>query len=188
MSGQMKITGMLASLGIWRSILLACLLVVLAGCGRGGNISDLEEFTENAFKGHTPEVDPLPALQPQAVFIYTASSLPDPFDHENLKEKVEDLPIAGGADGPDLSRRKEPLESFPVDALKMVGMLNQDGENWAIVRAPDRTVHRVRRGNYMGVNYGEIVAVNDNSVEVSELVANPVGRWEQKEASLILVE
>lgn len=176
------------TLRLFGQFCVVCMLLVLAGCGRGGNISDLEEFTENAFKDHTPEVDPLPALQPQAVFIYTASTLPDPFDRENLKEKVEELPLVGGADGPDRSRRREPLEAFPIDSLKMVGLLNQNGENWAVVRAPDQTVHRVRRGDYMGVNFGEIVAVNDNTIEVSELVKNPVGRWEQKEASLILLE
>jgi len=171
-----------------RALVVVGLSTMLSACGQGGDISDLRDFTENAFKDHTPEVDPLPALQPQAIFIYTASALTDPFDRENLKEKIEEVPTSGGADAPDRSRRKEPLEAFPIDALKMVGLLNQDGENWAVVRAPDNTVHRVRRGNYMGVNYGEILAVNDNTVEVSELVRNPVGQWERKEASLILVE
>lgn len=171
-----------------RVIVVTVFALLLTGCDQGGDISDLQDFTENAFKDHKPEVDPLPALQPQAIFIYTASSLTDPFDQENLKEKIEELPASGGADAPDRSRRKEPLEAFPIDALKMVGLLNQDGENWAVVRAPDNTVHRVRRGNYMGVNYGEILAVNDNTVEISELVKNPVGQWERKEASLILVE
>ncbi len=164
------------------------LFLSIAGCGQNAGISDLERFTEEAFKDHTPEVEPLPALQPQAVFIYTASGLLDPFDRENLKEKVEDLPALAGADGPDQSRRKEPLEAFPLDSLKLVGVLAQNDQNWAVIRAPDKTVHRVKQGNYMGVNYGEILAVEDNTVAVSELVRNPVGRWEKKEASLILVE
>ena len=169
---------------IW--ILIIFLFVV--GCNQQTDLSDLERFTEEAFKDHTPEVEPLPALQPQAVFIYTASGLIDPFDKENLKEKAEDLPSLASADGPDQSRRKEPLEAFPLDSLKLVGVLAQNDENWAVIAAPDKTVHRVKEGNYMGVNYGEILAVNDNTVAVSELVRNPVGRWEKKEASLILVE
>lgn len=160
----------------------------IAGCSENKDVSDLERFTTEAFKDHTPEVEPLPALQPQAVFIYTASSLIDPFDRENLKEKVEDLPSVAGAAGPDRSRRKEPLEAFPLDSLKLVGVLAQNDQNWAVIRAPDKTVHRVKEGNYMGVNYGEILEVDDNTVAVSELVKNPVGRWEKKEANLILVE
>ena len=91
-------------------------------------------------------------------------------------------------DAPDQNRRKEPLEAFPVDALRLVGVLEQDDENWAVIRAPDGTVHRVKQGNYMGTNFGEILAVNDTTVEVSELVRNPVGQWERKPASLLLVE
>jgi type IV pilus assembly protein PilP len=164
-------------------------VLALTGCGQQADLSDLKAFTENAFKDHVPEVDPLPALQPQAVFIYTASSLPDPFDRENLKEKVEARPLDhAGVDGPDSSRRKEPLEAFPIDALRLVGVLEQNGENWAVVRAPDKTVHRVKQGNYLGTNFGEIVAVKENTVDVSELVRNPVGRWERKPASLLLVE
>ncbi len=171
-----------------RYVGLILLILGLAGCNEGANISDLKEFTETAFQDHTPEVEPLPALQPQAVFIYTASGLTDPFNKDNLIEKVSELPDLDGESGPDRSRRKEPLESFPIDGLKLVGVLAQKGENWAVIRAPDKSVHRVKSGNYMGVNYGEIMAVSDNNVSVSELVKNPVGRWEKKEAKLILVE
>jgi len=170
-------------------LIVVCLaVVVLSGCSEGARLDDLKSFTENAFKDHIPQVEPLPALQPQAVFIYTASGLTDPFDRNNLKEKVEPLPATAGEAGPDQSRRKEPLEGFPMDALKLVGVMEQNGENWAVVRAPDRSVHRVKKGNYMGTNYGEILLVQENSVEISELVRNPVGQWEKKEASLILVE
>ena len=163
-------------------------LCLLVGCGQRSDVADLKAFTDNAFKDHIPEVEPLPAIQPQAIFIYTASSLTDPFNIDNLKEKVEDLPLEQEREGPDRTRRKEPLEQFPIDALKLVGVLNQNGETWAVIRAPDQSVHRVTVGNYMGVNYGEIIAVEENTVAASELVKNPVGRWERKEASLILVE
>lgn len=173
---------------IRNAIVLAGILG-LAACDQGADTSDLQEFTENAFKDHVPEVDPLPALKPQAVVIYTASSLTDPFDATNLQEKVEQEALdLSGENAPDRNRRKEPLEQFPIDALNLVGVLEQDGQNWAVIRAPDKTVHRVKQGNYMGTNYGEIVAVNENTVDVSELVRNPVGRWERKPASLLLVE
>ncbi len=171
-----------------RRIILAALVTTLAGCEQGRDISDLEQFTAEALEGYKPQIEPLPALKPQAVFIYTASSLTDPFDVDNLVEKSEPLPVEGGEEGPDRSRRKEPLELFPLDGLKMVGLLEQDGENWAVVRASDGSVHRVKTGNYAGQNYGEIIAVNENSVDIVELVKNPVGRWEKRDASLLLVE
>ncbi|MBX2869963.1 MAG: pilus assembly protein PilP [Acidiferrobacterales bacterium] len=169
---------------IYMLFIAACLV----GCNQSRDIRDLEEFTENAFKDYVPEVEPLPALKPQAVFIYTASALTDPFDKQNLQEKVEPLPLEGGEEGPDRSRRKEPLELFPLDSLKLVGVLEQNGENWAVIRAPDSSVHRVKAGNYMGEDFGEIEEVGENTVELTELVRNPVGRWESRDANLLLVE
>jgi type IV pilus assembly protein PilP len=161
---------------------------MMVGCVAEPELDDLRVFTENAFKDQKPDVEPLPPLRPHAVFIYTASDMVDPFDQDNLKEKQTDTDAADDAEGPDRSRRKEPLEAFPLDALLLVGMLDQQGEKWAVVRAPDQSIHRVKQGNYMGVNYGEIVEIGDTSLTVTELVRNPVGKWESKDADLILVE
>ena len=170
-----------------RAILLVIFLVV-GGCTIDSDISDLRSFTENAYKDHKPEVEPLPPLRPHAVFIYTASELEDPFDPDNLKEKQTEQQFVGESDGPDRSRRKEPLEQFPLDALKLVGMMEQDGENWAIIGAPDNSVHRVKRGNYMGQFDGKILNVSETSLVVSEIKRNPVGKWENQEAEILLVE
>ena len=163
-------------------------ILLLAGCVVDAEIDDLQAFTENAFKDHTPEVEPLPPLIPHAVFIYTASEQIDPFDMENLEEKEPEQTAEGDAEGPDRSRRKEPLESFPLDALALVGMLDQQDEKWAVIRAPDRSVHRVKAGNYLGINDGEIVEIGETSLTVTELLKNPVGKWESQDANLLLLE
>ncbi len=162
-------------------------LVALSGCNKKSGIDDLKAFTVNAHKDRKPEVDPLPALQPAAVFIYTASSETDPFNKRNLRiQQAENLDTAGGENAPDLSRKKEPLEAYPIDALKLVGIMNLDGIDWAIVAAPDKTVHRVTEGHYMGQHHGEIVRVQARQVRVEELIRNPVGKWEKQPAKLVL--
>ena len=161
---------------------------ILVGCSENRDVRDLEVFTEEAFKDAVPQVEPLPALRPQEIFAYNASSLADPFDPANLQEEEEQLPVEGGEEGPDRSRRKEPLELFPLDSLKLVGVMEQNGENWAVIRSPDSSVHRVKAGNYIGQDFGEIDSVEENAVELIELVRNPVGRWENRDASLLLVE
>ena len=173
-----------------QSIAVIFTICVLAGCNKNSGIEDLQTFTENAFKDHIPEVEPLPPPRPTAVFIYTASDQVDPFNQGNLRiQSTQDEDVgAGDEEGPDLTRRKEPLEAFPIDALQLVGVMEQNGIDWAIVNAPDNTVHRVTEGNYMGSNYGEIVRVSGNTLQVVELVRNPVGKWEKKDAELILLE
>ena len=168
-------------------VILSCVLIV--GCNKPKGTSDLESFTSNAFKNHIPEVEPLPPLRPTAVFIYTASDQVDPFNKDNLR--IQDTASddqGGGEEGPDLTRRKEPLEAYPIDALKLVGVMNQNGIDWAIINAPDQTVHRVTECYYMGRNHGEITRIKENGVRVVELVRNPVGKWEKKPANLVLVE
>ena len=149
------------------AILLLAILVALSGCNKKSGTEDLKHFTENAHKGKKPEVDPLPALKPAAVFIYTASNEADPFNKRNLRvQKTEELDTGGGENAPDLTRKKEPLEAFPIDALQLVGVMNLDGIDWAIVAAPDQTVHRVTEGNYMGQHHGEIVLVQGRQLRV----------------------
>jgi type IV pilus assembly protein PilP len=172
-----------------RRLTVIILVASLVGCNKQSGVADLQKFTKNAYKDRTPQVDPLPAVKPVEVFIYQASKETDPFNQSNLrKQSTEKEEAGGGEEGPDLTRRKEPLEAYPTDALKLVGIMEQNGITWAIVNAPDNTVHRVTEGNYLGRNYGQIFRVKGNKVNVVELVRNPVGKWEKKEAKLILVE
>jgi type IV pilus assembly protein PilP len=172
-----------------RILFTVFLCVLLSACNKPKGTSDLESFTKNAFKNHVPEVEPLPPLRPTAVFIYTASDQVDPFNTRNLRiQDTASEDPGGGEQGPDLTRRKEPLEAYPIDALKLVGVMTQNGIDWAIVSAPDQTVHRVTEGNYMGTNYGEITRIKGNKLTVTELIRNPVGRWEKKPIKIILLE
>ena len=95
-----------------------------------------------------------------------------------------------GASGlqPDLGRRREPLEAFPLDTLRMVGTMEREGVSSALVQSPDGLVSRIITGNYLGQNYGKVVAVNQDSIDLIEIVPDGLGSWVQREASLALVE
>jgi type IV pilus assembly protein PilP len=159
--------------------------LVLLGCA-DTTMSDLERFVENTHKDRAPRVEPLPRVKPNPTFQYTASELVDPFSQANL---IQRRPSPNG-DGPapDPTRRKEALEQFPLDALSMVGTLSNDESSWAIIRAPDGTVHRAGAGNYVGQNYGKIQAVNETEVEIVELVPDVNGGWMERDAALAIVQ
>ena len=91
----------------------------------------------------------------------------------------------GGA--PDLNRRKEPLEAFPLEQLKMVGTLSMNNEMYAIVRA-DKTLYRVRKGNYMGQNFGLITDVTESEIKLKEIVQDSAGDWAERQSVLPLLE
>lgn len=159
-------------------------LLSLAGCAQQ-SMSDLEQFVATAYQARKPRIEPLPRIEPNPTFTYTASELVDPFATANLIQK---RPSAGGqGPAPDPTRRKEPLEQFPLDALRMVGTLSDTEASWALIRAPGGTVHRVGRGNYLGQNYGKITAVEDAKVDILELVPDGKGGWMQRKTDLAIV-
>ena len=87
-----------------------------------------------------------------------------------------------------MNRRREALEAFPLDALKMVGTLAQKDGVWAIIKAPDGLVYRVTRNNYLGQNYGRITKISEDKVELVEIVPDGLGGWQERRASLVLAE
>ena len=161
--------------------------IALAGCS-STNYSDLEEFVVTTKAGTRGKVEPLPEVRPYETFAYAAQDLRDPFSSFKEAPEQERQQIVDTGIRPDVNRRREALEEFPLDALKLVGQLEKGGERWALVAAPDNTIHRVSPGNYLGQNYGEVKSVTETSVELIEIVPNGLGGWIERQASLALPE
>jgi type IV pilus assembly protein PilP len=156
----------------------------LAGCGQRG-MEDLQKFVSEAHKDRRPQIEPLPRIRSYEIFNYSAENLVDPFSAANLQQ---DKPVAAAGGGPDPNRRKEALEQFPLDSLRMVGTLFQSGTWWVVVQAPDGTVHRAALGNYLGQNYGRITQINEERVELTELVAGSSGEWVERPSNMTVVQ
>ena len=127
------------------------------------------------------KLDPLPQIKPYEPFAYNAFDLPDPFK----PRKIE--PSKGGSKlAPDFTRRKEPLEAFPLESLTMVGTLARNKTTYALVRTPESDVFQVRAGNYMGQNYGVIIEIGDGELKLKELLQDGAGDWTERSSSLQL--
>lgn len=163
----------------------AVLIAVLSACSEDG-MDDLRQFVATAHAGRTPKVEPLPEIKTQEPFVYAAAKLADPFAVANLKSQGSQT--AGAGPRPDMNRRKEPLEEYPLDALRMVGTLARGEQAWAVIQAPDGTVHRVSVGNHLGQNFGKIMRISEEKVELVELVQGTLGDWVEREASVALAE
>ena len=166
-----------------RLILPAALALALAGCSSEGD--ELRTFVRDSDKGLPRRIDPLPAVKPFEPFTYEGFDLPDPFKPRKLSAPKEGSGAGGVA--PDLNRRKEPLEAFPLEQLKMVGTLSQGKDTYALVRA-DKTLYRVKKGNYMGQNFGLITDVTDNEIKLKEIVQDSAGDWAERQSVLPLLE
>ena len=148
-------------------------------------MDDLTSFVTNVHKDRKPRVEPLPRIRPHETFVYTASLLTDPFSKGNLGRR---RPTSATGPAPDTSRRKEALEQYPLDSLSMVGTLSRGETSWAVIRAPDGTIHRAQKGNYLGQNYGKINKVTVARLFITELVTGNGGDWIKRETNLAIAE
>jgi type IV pilus assembly protein PilP len=165
------------------------LVVGLAGCSRGAELADLKAFVSELDDKHKGHVEPLPRLKPYESFTYNAVELREPFQPPETPQLAEREaePAAPGI-RPIQDRPREHLEQFPLDSLRMVGTLEQHQVPWALIKASDGAVYRVREGNYLGQNHGRIVDISEARVEVTELFPNGKGGWEERLAAIELSE
>ena len=153
--------------------------LALAGCG-GESHQDLRNWMTEQGKGARGKLDPLPQIKPYDPFAYNAFDLPDPFK----PRKIE--PTKSKGPGPDLTRRKEPLEAYPLESLAMVGTLERNKMVFALVRTPDADVYQIRAGNYVGQNYGVVTGIGESEIKLKELVQDGAGDWAERSSTLQL--
>jgi type IV pilus assembly protein PilP len=161
---------------------IAC--VMLSACGSEKH-ADLREFVKNSDNLPRGRIPPLPEVKPYTPVEYAAFDLTDPFKPRKI-EPPKGATIAGGLQ-PDVNRRREPLEAYPLEALKMVGVLKQKGF-FALVKTPDNNLFQVKNGNFLGQNFGRITEISDTSIKLREIVQDSNGNWEEKDQTLLLQE
>jgi len=118
-------------------------------------------------------------------FRYPSSGETDPFNVAKLRVESLGATRAGNGLRPDLTRRREPLEAYPLDNLKMVGNLTQKGTTVALLQA-DSVLFQVRVGNYIGPNFGRVLRVSEDEVAVREIVQDAAGDWIERDTALRL--
>jgi type IV pilus assembly protein PilP len=109
----------------------------------------------------------------------------DPFNPKKIEPEKRQK--AGGGIQPDLNRRREPLEAYPLETLRMVGTLVQGNRVHALVQA-DKTLHQVKVGSYVGQNFGVITGISDTEVTLRELIQDASGDWVERTSTLQLQE
>ena len=139
---------------------LSILLVSLALLGCSGGVDEqLRSYTENVLKRKAKPLPPPDPPEPYLVYNYSGEGV-DPFKPFFQEVPKEELPPDPNSEfAPIAGRIKEELERHPLDALRMVGTLEQGTDVWGVILGRDGTVYRVQIGNYMGQNYGKIIAL-----------------------------
>jgi type IV pilus assembly protein PilP len=160
--------------------------LLLAGCGQ--DMSDLEEYAQEVKSRTSKNIDPIPQIKTFEPFTFEAANRRDPF-LPTLQSREEQVAAAsGGGLQPDRDRPKEPLEEFPLDALRMVGTITMQKRAFALIRAPDAVVHRVSVGDHLGQNYGKITGISETEIVLMEIIPDGFGGFIQRPATVALVQ
>ena len=157
--------------------LLLASLVLLGACS--SDMDELQQYIAQVKARKSNKIDPIPQIKQYEAFAYVPGDRREPF--------TPSLPASarnGEGVHPDTSRNRQPLEEFPLDALKMVGLIDYNKISYAMVRAPDGVIHRVTVGNYMGQNFGKITRISESEISLDEIVPDGFGGFKEQPASL----
>ena len=163
---------------------MAAAALFLSGCGDEQH-QELRSWMRQQEQTMRGRIDPLPKVLPYEPLAYDVGGAFDPFS--TLKAKV--VGDRKGANLPDTNRPREPLEDFPIETLKLVGIFQDKSRLIGQVIANGRG-YQVKVGNYIGQNFGRVVRIvttkNEERVVVKELVKDADDQWVERESELLL--
>jgi len=167
--------------------LLPAFALLLSACSENG-VSDLRQWMTQVGQETHESVRKLERPKQFSPYAYESKDALDPFDPKKLAAAFAKLKKPSDNDiKPNLDRVREPLEAYPLDVLKMVGTLRKPGLNYALLQA-EKTIHKVKVGNYVGQNLGMVIGISDATVEIKEVVQDASGDWVERKAKLELQE
>lgn len=161
-----------------KGIYCICFLSLLLVACSGDN-EDLVNYINEIKHRKTREIEPLPSFAPLPSFKFPDNgNTRSPFKPTSQKKEAD-------VNAPDKNRPKQSLEAYPLDALKFVGTLKQGNDVWALIKLPNMGITPVRIGDYMGQNYGRIVLIKNDSLELMETIQSS-GTWEKHKTKIEL--
>jgi type IV pilus assembly protein PilP len=164
-----------------RILTIGIMSIIISGCYGQKGLGDIKAYMADIRSQPHGRIEPLPEFHAYEAFTYKASELRSPFAKPVVVEVVETEVKESLNLFPDFDRAKEYLERFPITTLAMVGTLSREGDDlWALISDENGDVHRVKMGNYLGQNHGQIVEVNELGLQVLEIVPDGDGGWVQR--------
>ncbi len=164
--------------------------LMLSGC-LSDDMASLRSYADEVKARKGGYIEPLPEIKPVERYLYQSANRRDPFssnfrDDDQPSSVVIDSEQQRALQREVRERNKEELEHFELDGLRMVGTLELSNALWGIIQDPDGTIYRVKEGNYMGRNYGKILSISEEKIELREIVKDLQGAWEERQASIAL--
>ena len=166
--------------------LIALLPILLSACS--GQNEELDQWMKDVRKEMRP-IDTV-VVEPKVYvrYLYQAKDEIQPFDVAKVNNALNRLAARSRSPlTPNPDRRREPLESFPLDTVAMVGILERPNLRQALLRVSSN-LYQVKVGNYVGQNYGIVSQITESEVTLKEVVQDAAGEWVERISTLQLQE
>ena len=169
-----------------KRIVVISMAVALSGCF--SDVGDVQNFIADVKANTKARVEPLPEVQEFEHIPYSSQDARSPFSAPRPEAIQDKFLQVQDCLHPDPRRRKEPLEKYAVDNLKMRGTLGDIGNIWALIEASDKTLHRVTLNNYVGLFHGRVINVEPTHIELLELIPDGAGCWKERTTMLQMAD
>ena len=159
------------------------LLMVMALSACSSDLKELEQKVAEIRSKPGLRIQPLPEIKPYEAFKYEASTERSPFVSNVMARSLQ-----ATSERPDVKRKREFLEQFPLDALTMVGTLQINDKHYGLVQDNTGLIHRVLVGSFIGQADGKITAITASKISITEILADGLGGYIERPATLTLKE
>jgi type IV pilus assembly protein PilP len=174
-----------------KTLVWVCVFVGALSACAGSDEDELQSWMRVQRAETRAKIPPLSEPKKFTPQAYTEESATDPFSIQKLtqalKNEAAQSPTNAALIAPELNRRKEALESMPLDSMTMVGSVFKKGQPLALIKV-DNLLYQVKVGNYLGPNYGRVTKVEETQVSIREIVQDAAGEWIERPANLQLQE
>ena len=169
-----------------RVVPAAIVAALLSGCS--GDTQELQAWMDQQRREVRPTMQPLAPPKKFDPAPYDVAQLVDPFSNQKLNVAVrQEAQQPNSMLAAELNRRREPLEAYPLDGMTMVGSLQRQGRQFALLKV-DNLLYQVKLGDYVGQNYGKVTKITETEIALREIVQDAAGEWTERTSSLQLQE
>lgn len=165
------------------------LLSLLAACGRSSQ-EEIQQWMTAQRNAVAPTVESIPEPRRFVPQQYMSATALSPFSSEKLLSALRSETASGAGSAllrTEMERRKEALESIPLDSMSMVGLMDRGGRRAALIKV-DKLLYQVGVGQYLGQNFGRVIRISEHELVLREIVQDPAGDWVERQATLQLQE
>jgi type IV pilus assembly protein PilP len=171
-----------------RHLIAVIAVVVLSGCSPS-NESEIRQWMVEVRQSLKPVVQPVPVPKRFTPHTFAEVNQTDPFDLQKVMPASahQSMRAGAGAKMPDLGRRREVLEGYALDQLRMVGVMKQDNVYVALIDV-DGATFLARVGSHVGQNFGRVTKISETELQLLEVTQDAAGEWVERPAKLELQE